>query len=477
MFLRLLKPSRKTAAWRFAVWTTLAFALGSALAFGITYAVVANSVRERSDAWLSGEAETLSEVSNSTPQDALYERIMQEVAELATREMPDEEEYEDHSSHPNSSAFFLQTGSPGEAGLWVGPGMKDPFLHAIQNTKLAPDTPQSLQIEGQLTPFRVVAKNRELGGTIYLGLSDKSAMHLLDRLTEQFLMVWAGTVFLGFIISYVSARGMLQRVEDISETVARMGTDDLSSRLPENRSSDEISRLSSTFNQMLDRIQTSVKQLRTVTDSVAHDMKSPVTSIRGRLEVALSTTDEGHSRELVAEAIDGLDRLSHMLNTTLDLAEAEAGALHLHRESLDFSSLVQQQIDLYQPAFATHNHKLSCDLKDRVLINADVSLMQRVMSNLFDNELAHLPDGCEIRVRLDARDQQAHLIIEDNGPGCPPDLRNHAFERFVKGKDSRGRGLGLAFVNAVVQVHGGTVKLSDPPGGGVAITLSLPVAQ
>jgi signal transduction histidine kinase len=476
MFLRLLKASRKTAAWRIAIWTTLAFALGSALAFGITYAVVANSVRERSDAWLSGEAETLSEVSNSTPQDALYERIMQEVAELATREMPDEEEYEDHSSHPKSSAFFLQTGSPGEAALWVGPDRKDPFLHAIQNTKLAPDTPQSVQIEGQQTPFRVVAKNRALGGTIYLGLSDKSAMYLLDRLTEQFLMVWAGTVFLGFIISYVSARGMLHRVEDISETVARIGTDDLGSRLPENRSPDEISRLSSTFNQMLDRIQTSVKQLRTVTDSVAHDMKSPVTSIRGRLEVALSTTDEGHSRELVAEAIDGLDRLSHMLNTTLDLAEAEAGALHLHRESVDFSSLVQQQIDLYQPAFATHNHKLSCDLTDRVLIDADVSLMQRVMSNLFDNELAHLPDGCEIRVRLDARDQQAHLIIEDNGPGFPPDLRNHAFERFVKGKDSRGRGLGLAFVNAVVQVHGGTVKLFHPSGGGVAITVSLSVA-
>src|ERR1700756_2741457 len=98
MFSRLHKPavtgrrysSRKTAAWRIAVWTTLAFALGSALAFGITYAVVANSVRERSDAWLSGEAETLSEVSNSTPQDALYDRIMQEVAELATHEMPDE---------------------------------------------------------------------------------------------------------------------------------------------------------------------------------------------------------------------------------------------------------------------------------------------------------------------------------------------------------------------------------------------------
>jgi signal transduction histidine kinase len=226
---------------------------------------------------------------------------------------------------------------------------------------------------------------------------------------------------------------------------------------------------------MLDRIQASVKQLRTVTDSVAHDMKSPVTAVRGRLEVALSTTDDGHWRELVAQAIDGLDRLSHLLNTTLDLAEAEASALHLNRESLNLSSLVQQQIDLYQPALATHDHALEADLQDRVFIEGDVSLMQRVMSNLFDNELAHLPNGCRIQIHLYARVQQARLVIEDDGPGFPDDLRHHVFERFVKGKESRGRGLGLAFVSAIAQAHGGSVKISDRVGGGASITLSLPI--
>src|SRR5262252_10384384 len=119
MFSKLLRPSRNTAAWRIAIWTSLAFALGSALAFGITYYVVANSVRERSDAWLSGEAGVLSQVSNTTPQDALYDRIMEEVAELATHEMPDERGL--HGGQTNSSAFFLQTGTRGEASLWVGP--------------------------------------------------------------------------------------------------------------------------------------------------------------------------------------------------------------------------------------------------------------------------------------------------------------------------------------------------------------------
>ncbi|HEY2384201.1 MAG TPA: ATP-binding protein [Terriglobia bacterium] len=473
MLSKLLKPSRNTAAWRISVWTTLAFALGSAIAFGITYYVVSNTVRERSDAWLSGEAEVLSEVSNSTPQDALYDRIMEEVAELATHEMPDE--YGPHSSHARSSAFFLQTGARGEAALWVGPEMKDSFLRAIQKTRLVPETPESLQIDGESTPFRVVAKNRDHGGTIYLGLSDNSALHLLNRLTAQFFMVWAGTVFLGFLISYASARGTLLRVEHISETVARIGSEDLSSRVPEGKYADEISRLSSTFNQMLDRIQASVGQLRTVTDSVAHDMKSPVTAIRGRLEVALSTSNDGPWRELVAESIDTLDRLSHLLNTMLDLAEAEAGALRLNRESLSLSALLRQQIDLYQPALAAHNHMIEADIQDDVFIKADVPLIHRLMSNLLENELAHLGDGCRIHMVLQRADQNAQLTIEDDGPGFPADIRNHVLERFVKGKHSRGHGLGLAFVNAVAQAHGGSVKVSDRQGRGAKITVSFPI--
>ena len=333
-----------------------------------------------------------------------------------------------------SSAFFLQTGGHGEAALWVGPDIKDSFLKAIQKTKAGPETPQSVQIDGETTPFRVVSKNREHGGRIYLGLSDTAAMHLLDRLTEQFVMVWAGTVLLGFIISYASARG----------TLASSGTHfrnrgshrDGRSQQPSagKPSSDEISRLSSTFNQMLDRIQASVNQLRTVTDSVAHDMRSPVTSIRGRLEVALSTTNENQWKELVAEAIDGLDRLSHLLNTTLDLAEAEAGALHLNREPLNISDVVWQQMDLYQPALAARHHIVRSDIENRVFVDADVSLIHRVMSNLFENELAHLPDGRRIHVRLYVLGAAARLVIEDDGPGFPADLRNQVFRTFREGQ-------------------------------------------
>jgi len=108
------------------------------------------------------------------------------------------------------------------------------------------------------------------------------------------------------------------------------------------------------------------------------------------------------------------------------------------------------------------------------MVDADQSLMNRMIANLLDNEVAHLPPGCDINIETQARGQEAGIIITDNGPGFPPELLSRAFERFVKGEQSTGHGLGLAFVQAVVTAHGGTVDLSTPPGGGAVISLSMP---
>ena len=472
MFSKILKPLRQTAAWRMSLWATLAFAVGTALAFGVMYILVANIMRERSDAWLSGEAEVLAQVSKETPRDNLYDRLVEEVAELATQEVPDER---NRRGERLNSVFFLQTGAKNEPPLWVGPGSNEPFLKAIANARLSPGVPQSVEIPGWRTPFRVVSRSRQDGIVTYLGLSDRGAVRVLHHLTDKFIALWIGMVALGFFLSFFSAYRTLQRVERISETVSRIGTDDLSSRLPEGTRSDEISRLSRTFNHMLDRIQSSVNQLRAVTGSIAHDLKSPVTSIRGSLELALSNGGE-RWRESVAGAIEGLDGLSRLLNTTLDLAEAEGGALQLRREPLDLSSVVRQFVELYQPAMAERRHEIIADLEPGVVIDADASLIHRTVVNLLDNELTHLPEGRRIRISLHTRNQDAEFVIEDNGPGFPAELKDRAFQRFVKGENSTGHGLGLAFVEAVAQAHGGQIKVSDRPGGGAILTLCLPLA-
>src|ERR1700692_3666501 len=435
---------RSTAAWRISIWTTLAFALGTAGAFSIVYLLVAQGLRERSDTWLSGEADVLAQVSADTPSDHLYNRIVREVAELATQEVPNE--HNARGERLNSVFFLASDPNNSEAPLWVGPGSKDAFVIAIRRSNLVPGPPKSITVEGYRQTFRVVEKAQN-GRTVYLGLSDHGARHVLHTLVRRFLTVWGGMFLLGFVISYWSARRTLHRVELITETVARIGTEGLEERLPEPLNSDEISRLAKTFNHMLDRLQSSVNQLRTVTGSVAHDIKSPVTLIRGTLESALCHEGNDKWRDSVGEAIEHLDRLLQLLNTTLDLAEAEAGALHIDRGPVDFSDVVRQLVDIYQPAMAEHYHEVTTDLEEHVIVDADGSLLNRVISNLLENELTHLPPGCRVDISLYSHQGSAALVIEDNGPGFPLDIGRQGFKRFVKGKPSPGHGLGPGLVD------------------------------
>jgi signal transduction histidine kinase len=473
MFSDMPENLRSTAAWRISIWTTLAFAIGTAGVFIIVYCLVAQGMRERSDTWLSGEADVLAQVSANTPSDHLYKRIVKEVAELATQEVPDQR---NARGERLNSVFFLGTDpNNGDVPLWVGPGSKDAFVMAIQRAKMAPGPPTSITVEGYRQTFRVVEKAQD-GRTVYLGLSDHGARHVLHTLARRLLGLWCGMFLLGFVISYWSARRTLHRVERITETVARIGTQDLNERLPEPVNSDEISRLAKTFNHMLERLQASVNQLRTVTGGIAHDLKSPVTLIRGTLESALCNEGNDKWRDSVGEAVEDLDRLLQLLNTTLDLAEAEAGALHIDRGPVDFSNIVRQLVDVYQPAMAEHHHEMMTELEEHVVVNADVNLLNRVVSNLLENELTHLPAGCHVTIRLRSQKGSAELVIEDDGPGFPPDIGSQVFNRFVKGKHSPGHGLGLAFVDAVAQAHGGATRVSDRPGGGAVITLSLPVS-
>jgi len=471
MFSKMLSRPKNTAAWRLSIWTTIAFAVGSAIAFGIVYYMVSLGIRERSDQWLVGESETLKEVSNATPRDNLYQRVMEETAGNAAHEIPGERDSENENQ---DAVFFLQIDNLGEP-LWYGPNNeRELFVQAVHD--LQPGSPQTLKIPGNPVPYRVVVQEVKPEGRIYLGLSDIGAVQLLHRLTRGFFIVWIGMVLLGFMISFLSARRTLLRVESITQTVSRIGSDDLSARLTESRNADEIARLSQTFNRMLDRIQASVHQLRSVTDSLAHDMKSPVTSIRGKLEVALLEGSAADWREPVAEAVEGLDRLSQFINTTLDLAEAEGGALALRKEPVDFGALVEQFVDIYSPALHENHHQVHVHVHEPVTVDVDLGLTNRMLTNLLDNEMAHLPPGCRIDIEVVARENNAELVIRDNGPGFPAELKAHAFERFVKGKESKGHGLGLSFVEAVVQAHGGNVEIADTPGGGATIRIVLPLA-
>jgi len=463
-----------SAAWRISVWGTLAYACGTMLVFLFLHQFVAADIQRRSDAWLSGEVEVLADVAERTPKNALYGRVVGEIAELASKEVPNKVRGESTAS--DDSVFVLQIGAPGALQLWVGAGSAEPYLRAIQKSSIVPERPTDLRVEGISIPFRVASVRIDDGSHIYLGLSERDEMRVLNNLQLRFILVWLLLVLLGFAIVFYTTRRMLRHVREISEAASRIGHSDLKARVPTSARNDEVGQLAGTLNTMLDRIESSMHQLHTITDSLAHDLRSPLTAIRGKLEMSLSAATHGEQAEPIVSAIEELDRLNEFLNVSLDVAEAKADALRLSRSSIDLDELLHVMIDLYEPSMSERGLTIRLHSAGALVIDADSALIHRMIANLFDNELKHLPSACTVTLHLQTQDDTALLSLEDDGPGFAPEVSAHVFERRVKGKESHGHGLGLAFVDAVVRAHGGVATASNGPNGGARITLSLPLA-
>jgi signal transduction histidine kinase len=462
-----------SAAWRISLWATLAFACGTMVVFVFLHQFVAGDIQRRSDAWLSGEVETLGDVAQRTPKDALYGRVVGEVAELAGKEVPNKARSDGGSNEP---VFFLQTGADGSLKLWVGAGDGQANLKAIRSTEVVPDQPTDLRVEGFPIPFRVASIRIDDGSHIYLGLSERDELRVLRKLRLRFFLLWLLLVLLGFGIVFFTTRRMLSHVRQITEAASRIGHSDLNARVPTTRQNDEVSQLALTLNRMLDRIESSMHQLHTITGALAHDLRSPLTAIRGKLEMSLSAATVGEQAEPIAAAIDELDRLTDFLNKSLDVAEAKADALRLTRSEIDLDELLKAMMDLYEPSMSERGLQAELISSGSTKIFADAALIHRMIANLFDNELKHLPAACRVTIQLCIDEDSTSLIIEDNGPGFDPEIKSQLFERRVKGRHSNGHGLGLAFVDAVVRAHGGTISASNREPCGARIAIALPLA-
>jgi signal transduction histidine kinase len=473
MFSKTAKPIMRSAAWRISLWATLAFACGTMVVFIFLHQFVAGDIQRRTDAWLAGETGVLSDVAGRTPTGRLYGRVVGEVAELASREVPHKR---GANAGLNDSVFFLQTAADGSVALWVGAGDVNAHLAAVRNSRIVPDTPTSLHITGFDKPFRVVCVRMDNGSRIYLGLSERDQLRVLAKLRLRFILLWLLIVLIGSAIVFYSTRRVLRHIQEITEAASRIGEADLSSRVPTMRKNDEVSQLAITLNRMLDRIERSVHQLHTITESLAHDLRSPLTAVRAKLEMSLTAGARDEESESIVSAMEDMDRLTEFLDKSLDVAEAKANALRLNRVAIDLDNLLRVMIDLYEPSMSEKGLRVKLLSAGWLEVSADAALLHRMIANLFDNELKHLPASCTVTISLRAGEDAAVLVVEDNGPGFEPEVRSQIFERRVKGRNSTGHGLGLAFVEAVVRVHGGAIEASNRPEGGARLMIALPLA-
>lgn len=472
MYFGIGKSGGHTAAWRISFWSTLAFAVGSIILFLFLQRFASHEIQRRTDAWLSGEVETLGDVAERTPKNALYDRIVDEVAELATKEVPLELE---GGGDPNQSVFFIETGSDNRLKLWAGKGDSSVFHRAISHASITPGTPADIAVPGFYHDFRVASLALPGGDRIFLGLSKAHDVRVLQRMRVRLFSICLAVVVLGFLVVFFATKRMLDRVHRITRTANRIGQHDLRSRVPEVKGSDEIAQLARTLNKMLDRIENSVNQLHTITNSLAHDLRSPLMAIRGKLELAILADHESSLTDPVASALEEVDRLSDFLTKSLDVAEATADALHLRRVPVNLDELLRSMVDLYEPSLADRGLKVKVRSSAPLMVSADAALLHRMLANLLDNSIKHLPPGTSINIQLHVFPEFGRLEIDDDGPGFPPEVVDRPFEKYVKGRESNGSGMGLAFVEAVVRAHGGQINAHNGPRGGAHICIDLPL--
>jgi signal transduction histidine kinase len=355
-----------------------------------------------------------------------------------------------------------------------------------------PPPPRRAGPEGAVRGFRraigrsgVLVHGEERGEVIALALRPDRLFWPRGAPRPGLLFLPIAAIIAG-VAGFVLFRNVARRLHRLEASVRRVAEGDLDARV-EAPGGDEIGRLGASFNAMAARLQESRERLleadrqrRRFLADVTHDLATPLTSIRGYAETLLDpavpksvSETEGYVRFIHEEAL----RMDGLVADLLDLARVESGSVPLEPEPIDLAALARAAVDRMRPTFAGAD----LDLKGppagiQVMIQADRRRIEQLIDNLLNNEIQHVPAGSTVQIGVEPGGE-ARLIVEDDGPGFPPDDLPFVFERFYRGNRSRpagGSGLGLAIVRGIARAHGGEALAENRPEGGARVSVRLP---
>jgi signal transduction histidine kinase len=460
----MLERLRNSLALRLAIQYALVFAAGAAVLFGVLYWLLGNALDTREREGLKRQTEEFASSFERGAIPALRARV-------------------ENNSSPNSSLFFVRLIRPDGSPVyqkwpedWIEKQVQEipiggfTFQQEIQTLRL----PQNA-----LRDYTIATKSWDNGWQLQVGRLLDSRAVLLSPLRGAFAVVGGVALFLSVAVGTLLAWRATRPLRAVSVTTRRiLQTGDLSARVPGPEGTGELAVLVRQLNTLFDKNAAHVRVLRETLDNLAHDMRTPLTRLRGTAELAMQDAgDPVEARAALADCVNESDRVLHLLETLLDISAAEAGALKLDRDRIDLRTLTERAIDLYREVAEEKRITVALDQPEPAEANADAIRLGQAVNNLLDNALKYTPAGGRVTLTTQADAKTVAITVTDNGPGVPPSEREAIFRRLYRGdasRSQRGLGLGLSMVKAIVEAHGGTVTVGDAPGGGAWFTLRLP---
>jgi len=326
------------------------------------------------------------------------------------------------------------------------------------------------QVRAELFAIRTIALPG--GERLLLGTTIDERERMRAALVEALLGALLLAVPLGLIGGWVVLKVAERRARAIGNVATRIAGGDFSHRLDEDRGAEEFGMLAAAINAMLERIEELVEQLRLVTDSLAHDLRSPLTRMRANIERAAGADADRQQQAIEAVSLD-IDRMLRLISATLEISSTEAGVGKQHFENFDLAGLLRDICEIYNPLAEERGMEMAIDAPPKLAYTGNRQSIGRAVANLADNAVKY--GGGSIELGAADKGEFIDLWVADRGPGISPDLHEHALGKYRRLEESRtteGSGLGLALARAVARLHGGEIELQDnAPGLRVVLRL------
>ncbi len=472
----------RSFTFRLTLWYALIFCFSAWIAFAVFYFLIDAELQKRTDEALRNQVEEIERIYQLQGIDTAVS-----IARLQAEATGERRSF---------FRMFYRTGvvfASANLARWKQVTVNQTAIRALLAGKRHFLETQQLAGSNGTCQIRVIY--RRLGQEIVLqwGLCLDQEQALLASFRRVFLAVMALVLAGALAVGGFMARRAMSGVERIGKTARRITEKDLNSRVPVGRRADEIDELAITINQMLDRIQSLVTNIRHMTDNIAHDLRSPITRIRGVAEVTLERAakmgPERHQDVLeefagmAADTIEECDRLLDMIATMLAISRTESGIEPLKRRPVDMAVMVEQACEIFKPVAEDCSVQLVLRVAEApCVVQGDARMLQRMVANLLDNALKYTSAGGQVEVSLAVGGKKQDMVVlsvSDTGCGIEACHLPHIFERFYRGDQSRattGSGLGLSLALAVARAHGGRIEVESEPGKGSTFRVFLPSA-